>query len=253
MSHYGTDLAFVHDRGFASFSERAAPFLIELLRARGLAGGHVVELGCGGGQLAAALLAAGFEVTAVDHSPAFVALTRRHAPRARVVRASAFGFEPPACDAVLAIGEVLGYTGPGGTSASARRRLFARCARALSDGGLLAFDFATPALARTAGRRHFAEGPGWACLVETRATGRRLERRIVTFRERARGWRREETTHHLELLDPAELTAQLRAAGFAVRRLPGYGSQPMLPGRAALLAVRRRRLKSTSARSKSRP
>ncbi len=253
LSRYGPDLAHVHDAGFAGFSERAAGFVVELLRRRRPAGAHVVELGCGGGQLAAALVDAGFRVTAVDHSPDLVRIARRRAPGARVVLASAFAFELPPCDAVVALGEVLCYRGPAGTSAAARRRLYRRCAGALPEGGFLLFDFVTPALAGPEVRRGFAEGVGWACLAETRATGRSLERRIVTFRARGAGWRRAAETHRQDLLDPAEQARELRAAGFTVRRLRAYGSQPMLPGRAALLAVRSRRLSSTSPRSTSRP
>jgi SAM-dependent methyltransferase len=253
LSRYGPDLAHVHDAGFAGFSERAADFVVELLRRRRPAGAHVVELGCGGGQLAAALVAAGFRVTAIDHSRDFVRMARRRAPGARVVHASAFGFEIPPCDAVVALGEVLCYRGPAGTSAAARRRLYRRCAGALPEGGFLLFDVVTPALAAPVVRRGFTEGADWACFAETRATGRSLERRIVTFRARAGSWRRAEEVHHQELLDPAEQARELRAAGFTVRRLRGYGSQPLLPGRAALLAVRSRRLSSTSPRSTSRP
>lgn len=48
---YGPDLASIHHAGFTEFSGRAAPGLLSILRANGVARGRVVELGCGSGGL----------------------------------------------------------------------------------------------------------------------------------------------------------------------------------------------------------
>jgi len=50
---YAPDLAYVHDVGFGDFARDAGPALLAHFRKAGLAGGHVVDLGCGSGIWAA--------------------------------------------------------------------------------------------------------------------------------------------------------------------------------------------------------
>ncbi len=50
---------------------------------------RLIEIGCGGGLLLRAALAAGATVTGIDHSPDMVALSRERAPGAEVLLASA--------------------------------------------------------------------------------------------------------------------------------------------------------------------
>src|SRR5262249_60064191 len=56
---YGEDLAHVHAAGFLWVAEEAARFAIDALAAAGIDRATVVELGCGSGQTAARLGAAG--------------------------------------------------------------------------------------------------------------------------------------------------------------------------------------------------
>ena len=51
MEAYGEDPAYVHDAGHGDFARAAAPDLLRRLRAAGLTGGTVVDLGCGVGHL----------------------------------------------------------------------------------------------------------------------------------------------------------------------------------------------------------
>src|SRR5689334_14245027 len=67
-SFYGDDLASLHNLHYSIFVTEAAPGAIRMLRAAGIKGGLVCDLGCGGGQLSAALLKAGYEVVGVDLS-----------------------------------------------------------------------------------------------------------------------------------------------------------------------------------------
>jgi hypothetical protein len=98
-------------------------------------------------------------------------------------------------------------------------------------------------------QRNWREGDDWAVLVEVDedATARRLTRAITTFRlvppaepppgardavgvgagGAASGgarWRRDHEVHQLRLYDRREIDARLRAAGFRVRPLRGYGA-----------------------------
>ncbi len=65
-------------------------------------GDRLLELGCGGGLLLRAALAAGASATGIDHSEEMVALARRRAPGARVVAAAAESL-PFAEDAFTAV------------------------------------------------------------------------------------------------------------------------------------------------------
>lgn len=106
---YGPDLAFVHDAGYSDFARGAAPGLLALLRRAGISRGFVVELGCGSGAATRALVAAGHRVLGLDASPHMVRLARRHVPAARFAVGRLPAASMPACDAVVAVGEVLNY------------------------------------------------------------------------------------------------------------------------------------------------
>jgi len=56
MKGYGEDLAYVHDAGFTGYCLNAAPGLLRALKRNGITGGLVVDLGCGSGRWARALL-----------------------------------------------------------------------------------------------------------------------------------------------------------------------------------------------------
>ena len=106
---YGPDLAHVHDTGYAAYARDAAPELLRRLHAAGLDGGLVVDLGCGSGIWARALLDAGFGVLGIDLSADLLAIARDRAPEARFVHASLLEAELPPCAAVTALSEVVNY------------------------------------------------------------------------------------------------------------------------------------------------
>jgi SAM-dependent methyltransferase len=235
VAGYGADLAAIHAAGFTALATAAAAELIARLAPRSL----VVELGCGDGTTARLLCDAGHDVHASDASPAFVALARRNAPRATVAHAPIADVALPApCDAVIAIGEVLGYRECGDAPLD---EIFARAHSALRPGGLLVFDLAGPGRAPRGGRRTWTEAEGWAVVAETTEEGHELVRRIVTFRDVGGGrYRRGAELHRLELHTPADVLARLRAAGFSARTLPrGYAGEPLPRGLTAYLARRR--------------
>jgi SAM-dependent methyltransferase len=68
MDYYQPDLALVHARGYGQHADNCAPGILALLAS--VAGGVVLELGCGSGALTRHLLAAGHRVIATDASPA---------------------------------------------------------------------------------------------------------------------------------------------------------------------------------------
>ncbi len=267
MCAYDRDVAYIHDAGHGDFARRAAPFLVEQFDRAGLAGGLVVELGCGSGISAEHLLKSGYRVFGIDISAPMLALARRRAPRGRFRRGSWRTTPLPRCAAVAALGEALNYRFDAGADEAALWRLFDRVFDALLPGGLFIFDLATPSRRSGApggGRRaplnRIAAAPvrvqrggggagvtvysrhvarrDWAMLLHVEVDPRRREltRRITTFRRVGRTYRRSEETHRLRLYRPSEVADRLRGAGFRVRMRRGYGELSFPRGLCGFLA-----------------
>ena len=241
MTPYGKDLAYIHDRGHREFALSAAPGLLHTLRRNGIAGGLVVDLGCGSGVWAAELNRAGYDVFGIDISPGMIQLARRNAPRATFAVGSFLSERLPSCNAVTAVGEVLNYAFDRRNGPAALRRLFKRVHRSLNSGGVFAFDIATPQRLPASGvRRHWSAGPDWAVMSATSGSEDRsvLRREIVAFRKSGRGYRRSEEVHHQLLLEPADIVRELESCGFAARAWTRYGSFRLPEGLRAIVAIK---------------
>lgn len=237
---YREDLAYIHDVGFGGFAAGAAPGILGLLKSSGVKTGLVVDLGCGSGIWAKALISSGYKVLGVDASAAMIRLARKRAPEGKFVKRSLQSMALPPCAAVTAIGESLSYVPAAGAEAGLEK-LFYRVFTALHRGGVLIFEVAEPSLALAEkGTRSFLEGEDWAVLIEKQgdASQRLMERRIVSFRRLGRLYRRSEEIHRLHLYERAEIVKLLESAGFRARILDRYGKQRMLPGRVGFLAVK---------------
>jgi hypothetical protein len=121
------------------------------------------------------------------------------------------------------------------------RALFRRVRESLQTHGLFLLDLAGPGRVPSPGvQKSFAEGEGWAVLVEGREDGPAgtLTRQITTFRQSEGDlYRRDQETHHLRLHPPAEVAAWLREAGFAhVETRNAYGPLRLPPGWTAFAA-----------------
>jgi len=91
VPYYGEDPAYIHDAGFSEYCLKAAPGLLRILRRCGVAGGMVVDLGCGSGRWARELDRAGYRVLGIDQSADFLRMARRVAPHARFLAGSCGG------------------------------------------------------------------------------------------------------------------------------------------------------------------
>jgi SAM-dependent methyltransferase len=242
---YSEDLAQVHDSGFGQMARDAGDLLVSELHLREIRRGRVVDLGCGSGILSQRVAEHGFEVLGVDLSASFVALAQARLPAGTFVQGSVFSTMLPACAAVAAVGEVVNYLFDESHSFQAIRDLLARAHDALVPGGLLLLDAAMPGRIPTGRRRSYFEGEDWAVLVdageEQDPSGGVLTRRITTFRRVGEHYRRSVEVHRQRLIPPCELAGWLRAAGFAVRELDGYGAEPFPTGLTGFLAVKRLR------------
>ncbi len=230
---YARDLAFAHHDGFGGVARSAARAIATAVPGRGR---RAVDLGCGSGILARELGRRGWEVLGFDASPAMVALARRTAPRAHIARASAYGADIPACDVVVATGEVFNYVDEAG-DAPPHEVVFRRARAALAKGGVFVFDAIVtgrPLLTR----RGFMEGSGWAVLTDVTEDpeARVLRRCITTFRAESGRYRRTKEVHVQRIFDRSALLALLRRVGFAVRTTPTYGDGALPPRRTVFWA-----------------
>jgi SAM-dependent methyltransferase len=233
---YSSDLAFVHDAGFADVAAKSAPAIVALLRRHGIRRGTIVEAGCGSGIVAERLVAAGHDVVGFDVSAAMVKLARSRVPKGRFTVRSIAGATIPACDAVIAIGEVVTYVRGG---LPALRRFFDKCHRAVRPGGLLIFDFIESAQGRTFPVRTI-EGDRWTLTVSADFDRERrtLTRRMTIVRAIGGTIRRSRETHHVRVYSRRELTAALRAAGFTASMSRNYGRYRLMRGDVAVIARR---------------
>ena len=245
---YGAEQALIHHTRFGDLAADAATLVTQRLREVGLDHGHVTDLGCGSGILAAALLDAGYEASGVDLSADMIELARATAPGGSFAVGSVHDAEIPASVAVTAIGEVLNYATDPRAGLTALGTVARRVRGSLVPGGVFVFDVSTPG--RNLGQlvRHvFHDQDTWMLgmhATETNAPGTpaRLDRRIVILVRDADGrYRRIDEHHRLELYDPDAVVAELHAAGFAVEVRPSYTeATPSTPpsGWAVLVATK---------------
>ncbi len=238
MADYGKDLAYVHDAGFLQLAEQAAPVVAQMLAERGIERGHVVELGSGSGATAQVLTEAGHRVLGIDASRAMVELARARAPAASFRVGSWAETQLPECDAVIAIGEVLGYVGSARGTKNELEEVFRRVRGALRPNGIFIFDLAIPGRVPGGEDSAYRVGDDWAILYTATEAGPRLQRRITTFRRIGGGatYRRTEEVHRLRLWHTREIDKMLREARFRVQIRRGYGGGAFAPGHRVFIA-----------------
>lgn len=188
-----------------------------------------MEIGCGSGILARELTDAGFDVLGFDASSAMIELARETAPSAHFEVAEIASAEPPSCDAIVAMGEVLNYA-----TFDQVRAFIARIRT-----NLLVFDIAE----RGAYPEHEeleVRGDDWSVIATKDSDGTHLTRRVLTFRADAGTMRRTEEVHRLELYDRGPMRALLREHGFRVELRRSYGTRRLPKGHAVYIASRKR-------------
>jgi SAM-dependent methyltransferase len=231
VTHYGTDLAWIHHTGFSEFALLAPRGVLASLTKLGIRDGLMVDVGCGSGVLARALVDAGFEVLGIDASPSMIEIARTTAPEARFEIASFDQATLPRCAAITATGEVLNYGTLDGV-----RTFIHNAANTLTPGGLLLFDIAERESYPPHDERRVG-GDKWSVIAIKDSDGRRLTRRVLTFRQIGGMTRRDEEVHVLELYERQELLAMLREAGFRVRVRRSYGTYRLPKGHAVYVCI----------------
>lgn len=199
----------------------ARPALLDvydrLLMRRVPAGARLLDLCCGSGQVASALRARGYRVTALDGACASVRLGKTRDPQVRFLVADARRFAlSPVFDGALCVNSSINYI----LSAADRAALFRNVAASLRPGGWLAFDAHDETGYRTAmGHSRGEFHMDLVCVQSSlyRETERLGEETIVqvTPTDPARSvWRREDTRFLSRPCEPDEMRAAAQAAGF---------------------------------------
>lgn len=241
---YDAELAAVHQADFTDVARSAAGVLLRRLAVAGYGTGTIVDLGCGGGALAAALVDAGYDVLGVDLSPAMIELARANAPGARFVQGSIWDADLPPAVAVAAVGEVVNYAADARAGLEQLAGLFDRVQAALARRGTFLFDIATPGRGGPDGSRSgFADTDAYTLHFEVDETtddhgDATLERRMVLFTRDGDVYRRSDEVHHLRLYRAATVIDMLTAAGFRSITLAAYGDRPLPSGWIAVAATR---------------
>lgn len=116
--------------------------LIQLLQARGVSNGRLLDVGCGTGSLALKLAASGYEVAGLDRSAALLAQARRKpgAERIEWIEADVLTWcSEPVYDVIVSTADVLNHL----PTLDDWQRVLTALAGALRRGGLLFLDVAT--------------------------------------------------------------------------------------------------------------
>jgi len=246
VPYYRDDLAWVHHTGYAGYVTNAQSGIVDRLREHGLARGQrVLDIGCGSGLLARALLAEGYAVSGVDASPAMIELARAQAPAGDVLaialptrrRPGEVG-ALPAADAIVSTGHVLNYLDSSEDLALA----LAELAAALRPGGLLAIDLMTEryAEARDIRHPHARVEDDWTIVTRfSRPAPHRFDREITVFRRVDGAWRRSDEHHSNVTFEVDAAVEILRAGGVDARGEPAFGEEVPPEGLVVLAGIKR--------------
>lgn len=215
MAYYAAALARVHAADFTMYA-RAAGAVLRNERA-----GVVIDVGCGAGDLVDSL--EGWDYLGIDSSPDMIGIARQRYPHARFEVGDAQDLPEGPVDAIVAIGEVLNYA----TDLPGFINWVRRAREHLRPGGLLLLDLAGPTRADPEPRTRESTGQGYSLRVTTATDPQRqtLTRTITVTTADAT----ETETHVLHLMDPVEVMAVLRSAGFEVTALDRYAEDLPFP------------------------
>jgi SAM-dependent methyltransferase len=245
VPYYRDDLAWVHHAGYAGYVRNAERGILERLRERGLERGQrVLDVGCGSGLLARALLAEGYAVSGVDASPAMIELARAQAPggdfhaiglptRHRAGERGAI----PAADAIVSTGHVLNYLDSRDDLALA----LAELAAALRPGGLFAIDLMTERYAEARDLRHPHANvqDDWTIVTRFSRPGpHRFDRAITVFRRVDGAWRRSDE-HHANVTFEVDAALEiLRENGVDAGCEAAFGDETLPEGLVVIAGVK---------------
>jgi SAM-dependent methyltransferase len=208
-------LASIYDACWGGETLRALPVLDRLILGELRPGARVLDLCCGTGQLARALVERGFDVTGVDASAEMLRHARRHAPGARFLHADARAFATPgAHDAALSTFDSLNHI----MSLVELGAVFRNVRRALVAGAAFLFDLNMEAgyEARWRGSSFGIARDDHAVIGHARWDGaaRQASLTLTLFHGAGADWRRADVTLAQRCYEEADVRTCLAQAGF---------------------------------------
>jgi SAM-dependent methyltransferase len=234
--------AWVYNRHWGEYAQCVLPVLDVLLLKQLPAGVRVLDLCCGTGQLAALLIARGYQLTGVDRSAEMLRFARENAPAGEYILADAREFTLPSrCQVALSVFDSLNHI----MSLEELHAVFHRVRRALLPGSPFFFDLNIREGYLRAWKGAFdIIKDDHVCLTRSQYddTTRLARMEITLFKqEEGWGWTRSDFTLVQRCYDESAVCAALTNAGFTgirvydADRCPA-GLQSLPAGRAYFLA-----------------
>lgn len=219
-SEYDQFAAFYNRYWGDEFSRPALAIFNVLLFPHLPAGCRILDLCCGTGQIAAGLVAHGYQVTGVDGSEVMLKFARHNAPAAEFIHADARAFKlPHTFQAVLSAFDSLNHV----MELAELTKVFRNVYQVLADDGIFLFDLNLEDDNELLGNSLNIVGEDHACVVRASYEPQeRLKRYAVTMFHRADAdqvkrecWRRSDLTLLQRYYTDAEVLGGLAAAGFS--------------------------------------
>jgi SAM-dependent methyltransferase len=206
--------AWLYDRRWAKASaERMLPLVKDLCLKDRPPASRVLDLCCGSGHLAQAIMEMGYQVTAVDGSVEMIELAKKRAPCAEHVLADARDFvRPGAFDGAVCLYDSLNHLDIAGLT-----QVFAHVSLSLAPGATLLFDLNSPEGFAKRWRGSFAavsEQDAFIAQSNFDAEAAIAVMKITFFRPEGEAWRRSDVTLRQHMHLTADVEAMLTASGF---------------------------------------
>jgi SAM-dependent methyltransferase len=217
LSDYDPFAAVYNKYWTAEIAPQMIKALDELLLPQLCAKGLLLDLCCGTGQIAAALIKRGFSVTGLDQSKEMITLARRNAPAAKFIVRDARSFRLPAVyHSVISMFDSLNHI----LDARDLLRVFRHVSRALAADGLFFFDLNTERAFIEHWRDFFAiVEEDEVCILRGQYNRKKKIGRydITLFRReaQARNWHRADTRIIEKCYPTNQIRALLKEANFA--------------------------------------